>query len=427
MSAIFRVFLAGLFGLVVTSAASADLLDTIKQRGKLIVAAKTDYPPWGFQEADGTFKGMEIELARDLGRRLGVEVEFVPAYSSNRVQLLNEGKADVILATFSVTEERKKQVYFIEPSYYAAMIGIITRTDSGIGGEATLKGRKICAVSGNYSNPTVEKFVGQPLIEFKTLTEAQEKLRAGECDGVNFDDVVLLYQLKSEEDKWKDYDIALLLTVDPAPWGLAVKLDERDGRFAAFLSDTVKDWHRRNTLLALERKWVGENSMALQWLSDRVKAAIAAEAAAKAQAEPKETAAPSAPAAEAPAQASTEAEAPAQTSSEADAPANAAAAPAPAPAPEPAPASGTVAAPAPAKVGTAAASAPEAEPKADTAPKTAAPKAAAAPAASTGETSPAPAAKKPAPKRSAEKVPSTPVRKPVQKEEKKEEFNYFGR
>jgi polar amino acid transport system substrate-binding protein len=231
----------------------------------------------------GNLKGMEIDLANDIARRLKVKLELVPALSSTRIQLLNERKADLILATFSVTAERKKQVYFIEPSYYAAMIGIITRVNSGIGGEASIKGRKICAVLGNYSNPTVTKFVGGPLIEYKTLTEAEEKLRAGECDGVSFDDVVLLYQLKSDEEKWRDYDIALLLTVDPAPWGLAVRLGEEKGRFANFLSGVVKDWHKRGILLAKEKHWVGENSMALQWLSQKVKLA---ESAAKPKAKP---------------------------------------------------------------------------------------------------------------------------------------------
>jgi polar amino acid transport system substrate-binding protein len=218
---------------------------------------------------------MEVDLARDIARRLNVKLVLVPAVSSNRIQLLNEGKADVVLATFSVTEERKKQVAFIEPSYYAAMTAVLHKTGSGIGNEASLNGRAICAVAGNYSNKTVAPFVGRNLIESKTLTEAEEKLRAGECEGVNFDDVVLLYQLKSEGDKWQNYDISLLLSVTPAPWGIAVPLTEKDGALAKFLSKTVSEWHRKGTLLRLEKKWVGDNSMALQWLSSKVKAAEA--------------------------------------------------------------------------------------------------------------------------------------------------------
>jgi polar amino acid transport system substrate-binding protein len=254
---------------------SAATLDEIKKRGSISIAVKSDYQPWGFTDPSGKLQGMEVDLARDIAKRLKVKLVLVPAVSSNRVQLLNEGKADVVLATFSVTEERKKQVAFIEPSWYAAMIAVLSKTGSGIGNEKALKGRSICAVAGNYSNKTVAPFVGRDLIESKTLTEAEEKLRAGEGEGVNFDDVVLLYQLKSEADKWKNYDITLLLSVTPAPWGIAVPLKEQNGALAKFLSKTVSEWHRKGTLRRLEKKWVGDNSMALAWLTSKVKAAEA--------------------------------------------------------------------------------------------------------------------------------------------------------
>jgi polar amino acid transport system substrate-binding protein len=263
-----------LLSLPLTTASGATL-EQIKKRGSISIAVKSDYKPWGFMDGSGKLRGMEVDLARNIAERLKVKLELLPAVSSNRVQLLNEGKADIILATFSVTEERKKQVAFIEPSYYAAMTAILTKTGSGIGNEASLKGRKICAVAGNYSNKAVAAFVGLDLIESKTLTEAEDRLRSGECEGVNFDDVVLLYQIKSEGDKWQDYDIALLLSVTPAPWGIAMPLANKDEALSKFLSKTVSEWHRNGTLLRLEKKWVGDNSMALQWLSSKVKAAEA--------------------------------------------------------------------------------------------------------------------------------------------------------
>jgi polar amino acid transport system substrate-binding protein len=268
-------FTAAIFLLLSCDVAAADTFDNVVKRGSITIGVKPDYKPWSFKDGKGELQGMEVELARDIARRLKVKLNLVPALSSNRVQLLNEGKVDVILATFSVTEERKKQVTFVEPSYYAAMIGVLSKQKSGIGGETTLKGKKICAVAGNYSNKAVTGFVGGDLIEHKTLIEAEDKLRAGECDGVTFDDVVLLYQLKSEAEKWKDYDISLMMTVTPAPWGIGLPLSEKDGHMAKFLSGVVKEWHRRGKLLALEKKWVGDNSMALQWLSGKVKAADA--------------------------------------------------------------------------------------------------------------------------------------------------------
>jgi len=271
-----------LLGLCLTCTGSAaDTLDTIKQRGSLIVGVKTDYRPWGSKDQRGVVDGMEIELARDLARRLKVKLELVPALSSTRVQLLNDGKVDLILATFSVTAERNKQVTFIEPGYYAAMTGVIAPAKAGFVSEASIKGHKICGVAGNYANKPVAGLVGKDLVEFKTLTEAEDKLREGQCEGVAFDDVALLYQIKSEADKWKDYDLSVLPSVTPVPWALAVKLGEKDSNFTKFLSNTVKEWHRKGKLLTLEKKWVGGNSMALQWLSEKVKLADQSANAAK--------------------------------------------------------------------------------------------------------------------------------------------------
>jgi polar amino acid transport system substrate-binding protein len=268
-----RILISGVLTVLSCQAAFADALADIKKRGSIIIIAKSDYKPWGYTNEKGELDGMEADLARDIAKRLKVKLVLVPSVSSNRIQLLQEKKGDMILATLSVTEERKKQVAYIEPYYYAAMVAVLSKSKSGVGGEATLKGKKICAVAGNIGNSFVSGFVGGPLVEYKKLPEAEEKLLAGECDGVSFDDIVLLYQIKSEPEKWKNYDISLLLKVRPAPWGMAVPLSEKDGRLAKFLSATVMDWHRKGTLLAFEKKWIGENSMALQWLSHKVKMA----------------------------------------------------------------------------------------------------------------------------------------------------------
>jgi polar amino acid transport system substrate-binding protein len=276
-----RLLIVALPVFFVWSASFAGALQDIKKRGAIIVGVKADYQPWGFRDEQGNLTGMEIELARDIARQLKVKLELVPVQSAARVASVNEHKVDVILATFGVTEERKKQVIFVQPNYYASMEAVLTRTGSGIRGEASLKGRKICSVAGNYANKDLSKFAGSSIAEYKSVTESLDKLLAGECEGFGYDDVVLLYQIKSEAEKWKDYDLTSLLGVPPVPWGLAIALDEKDGMLAQRLSEIVKNWHRRGTLLALEKKWVGANSMALQWLSEKVKSADTKAKAAK--------------------------------------------------------------------------------------------------------------------------------------------------
>jgi len=119
--------LIGLAALGGVAVAKADALDDVKKAGKLVVGTKADYKPYGFRDSGGGIVGIEPELAADLARRLGVTLELVPVLSSNRIQFLDQGKIDVIIATMNDTPERRRVVSIIEPSYYASGVNVLTR------------------------------------------------------------------------------------------------------------------------------------------------------------------------------------------------------------------------------------------------------------------------------------------------------------
>jgi polar amino acid transport system substrate-binding protein len=216
---------------------------------------------------------MEIDMAKDVARRLSMKLELVPVLSSNRMQFLQEGKIDLIIATMSVTEERKKAVGVIEPYYYATIIGVLVRSDSNIHSEEQLTGRTICTIEGVYFYKTLsEAYVKGPLKTFPTIPENESALLNGACEGFAFDDVYLLYRIKSQPQKWANFDLIQFLHVRPAAWGIAVRKEDLGAPWGQYISKVVSDWHRTGKLLALERRWVGEQSMALRWLSDKVKA-----------------------------------------------------------------------------------------------------------------------------------------------------------
>ena len=79
LKTIATAFVAAAMGM---STASADVLDTIKERGKLIVGVKADYIPYGYLDTSGAIIGIEPDLAKDVADKLGVDVEYVPVVSS---------------------------------------------------------------------------------------------------------------------------------------------------------------------------------------------------------------------------------------------------------------------------------------------------------------------------------------------------------
>ena len=97
------------------TAASADALDDIKKKGVLVVGTKADYRPFGYLDPSGKIVGFEPDLAADVAKRLGVKLELVPVVASNRIQFLQQGKIDMMIATMSDTPERRKIVDIIEP------------------------------------------------------------------------------------------------------------------------------------------------------------------------------------------------------------------------------------------------------------------------------------------------------------------------
>jgi len=109
----FSIVVSGLLlGLLGATAASADVLGDIKKKGVLVVGSKADYRPFGFLDSSGKIVGFEADLAADVAKRLGVKLELVPVVASNRIQFLQQGKINLMIATTSDTPERRKIVDF---------------------------------------------------------------------------------------------------------------------------------------------------------------------------------------------------------------------------------------------------------------------------------------------------------------------------
>jgi polar amino acid transport system substrate-binding protein len=232
--------------------ASAQTLDKIKQRGVLVLGSKADYKPFGFRDPSGAIVGFEPDLGKDVADRLGVKLEIEPVVSSNRMQFLQQGKIDLMIATMNDTAERRKTVGIIDPDYYASGVSVFAVKKAGLKSWEQLKDQKICGIQGAwYNKPIAEKY-GADIVAFKGTAEAETALVQGNCIGWAYDDTFFADRLA--DPKWSDYEMKLE-SIMVEPWGLAVKLEERDGPWGQFMAKTVTDWHRTGKLIELEKKW----------------------------------------------------------------------------------------------------------------------------------------------------------------------------
>ena len=249
----------GAFVLALWATAPASARDTmadIKARGKLVVGVKTDYKPWGFLDASGKVVGLEPDLAADVAKRLSKElgtpigVEYVPVVASNRMQFLQQGRIDLMIATMSHTKEREALVGIVNPDYYADGADILAKKGSGLRSWDDVKGKPICGIQGAFYNKDLQDKYGATLVAFPGTAEALNALKQGNCIGLLYDNAFTL--ARAQEPDWSGYDKPLP-QIDVTPWGLAV--DKSDDKFMAFMSNVVKDWHKTGTIIALEKKY----------------------------------------------------------------------------------------------------------------------------------------------------------------------------
>jgi polar amino acid transport system substrate-binding protein len=243
--------LAGLAVAVAQAAlAQVDTMAAAKQKGKLVVGVKADYKPFGYTDPSGKIVGLEIDLAADIAKRLGVQLELVPVVAANRMEFVKQGRIDMMIATMAYRPDRAEVVGIPQPFYYAGAATVFGKKDSGIKNWTDLKGKPVCAVQGAYYNRKTGEEFGAQLVSFKGVTEAMAALEAGNCVGTVFD--TTFFAGIMGEPKWANYAM-IVPAIDPEPWGLGVR--KEDTKFASWISDITKEWHKTGFILGLEKKW----------------------------------------------------------------------------------------------------------------------------------------------------------------------------
>ena len=246
--------------------AQNDRFMEVMKRGKVVVGVKADYKPWGFRNENGDLVGMEIDMAQDVADALGVELELVPVQSSNRMQFLEQGKIDLMIATMSDRSDRRKVVGIIEPNYYTSGTNVLAK--SGIVSSwDDLKGKPVCGKQGAFYNKIVSKRYGAKVVAFVNNAEAKQALRDGKCIAWVYDDSSIGSDLASGE--WSGFEMPLS-SEDDNPWGLAVPVEEVDGVWGNFMAGISYRWLVSGRLIELEKKWEIKPTTFLQMQQEKL-------------------------------------------------------------------------------------------------------------------------------------------------------------
>jgi polar amino acid transport system substrate-binding protein len=239
-------------GILAGREARADRLDLIHKRGTLIVGVKADYPPFGMRDADGQLVGFEPDLAAELAGRLGVGLQLTAVTSTNRLQKLEEGAIDVVIATLGDTPQRRRIATLIEPPYYASGVTVLAPSDTRLSSWADLRGRRVCATQGAYFNREMAQRYLLDLQIFSGTRDTRLALRDGRCIAWLYDDTALA-SLRLDPE-WANYRTPLPSTL-LSPWAIAIAAAESGSRLERAIADAIADTHRSGWLMDAERRW----------------------------------------------------------------------------------------------------------------------------------------------------------------------------
>jgi aspartate/glutamate/glutamine transport system substrate-binding protein len=227
-------------------------VETIKKRGKLVAGIKYDTFLFGYKDPrDGQVKGFEVDLMKELAKRLlGDEkkLQLKEVNSKTRVKLLQAGDIDLIAATMTITEKRKKEVDFSRV-YFLAGQSLLVPAGSSITKVTDTAGKKVAAVKGAISGDNLKERVPSVKLDlYENYAEAFTALRTGKVAALTTDDTILM-GMQQQNPGFKR--IGPPFTQEQ--YGMAINKKNKD--FTQYVNQFLADVMKDGTYAKVYKKW----------------------------------------------------------------------------------------------------------------------------------------------------------------------------
>ena len=228
------------------------------EAGKIKVGVKFDQPGIGFRKPGGDPEGFDIEIAKIIAAKLGLEpdgIEWVETVSKNREPFLQKGTVDIVAASYSITDDRRKIVGQAGPYYVTGQQLLTRKDDSTIKGPDDLSGKKVCSVTGSTSIKTVEEKYGAQPAPFGTYSECVQQLLNKQVDAVTTDGAILLGYAAENPDELQVVGDAF----SEERYGIGFKMGETD--FCEFINTTLEESFKDGSWEKAFDKTLGESGV----------------------------------------------------------------------------------------------------------------------------------------------------------------------
>ncbi|WP_422770721.1 glutamate ABC transporter substrate-binding protein [Plantactinospora sp. WMMC1484] len=220
-------------------------MERLNKAQKIVIGTKFDQPGFGLKGLDNKPAGFDVEIGKILAGELGIpedKIEYIETPSAVREEVLEQGKADIVVATYTINDKRKERIDFAGPYYVAGQHIMVRSDDSSITGPDSFKAgdKKVCSVQGSTPGDNIKQYLANPaspgeqLVLFDGYQKCVDALTNGQVDAVTTDNVILLGYVANSDGKFK-------LTGEKfteEPYGIGVK--KGDTAFRDFINDTLE-------------------------------------------------------------------------------------------------------------------------------------------------------------------------------------------
>jgi glutamate transport system substrate-binding protein len=225
-------------------------MERLSKAGKIRIGVKADQPGIGNKNpATNQYEGFDIEIAKIIAGQLGLspdKIEFTEAVSKNREPFIQTGNVDIVIASYSITDKRKKVVSFAGPYYQTGQDLLVRKADKDtITGPDKLAGKKVCSVTGSTPLANIEENYKQAkTVPFSTYTECVDQLTTNQVDAVTTDGAILLGYAAKDPDNL--YVVGKPFSTEK--YGIGLKKDDKT--FRDFINDSLQkafdngDWQK---------------------------------------------------------------------------------------------------------------------------------------------------------------------------------------
>ena len=239
------------------TASSSNGVEALKARGTFVLGLDDSFPPLGYRDDNNEIVGYDIDLAKEVAKRLGVEFKAQPIDWDAKEMELETGKIDCIWNGFTITEDRINALSF-SAAYLNNDQVLVVRADSGIKSLSDMKGKTVGIQSGSSAqeavddNPAFSSSIGN-LIMFKDNITALNDLDIGGVDGVVMDSVVANYSIAQTKKPF----VVLSESLANEGYGIGFRKSEPELRDEVW--SILKAMQADGTVASIGKKWFGKD------------------------------------------------------------------------------------------------------------------------------------------------------------------------